>query len=103
MFQVQPQRWHKKKICHWGERKGRRERKQKRKEIWEEIEEFGKRQDGRNGKINDRAQSHTVLMVKWCLAHQPKCSLFDIIVSSLTYAKLQLHSGSSQVEMSILP
>lgn len=52
--------------------------------------------------ISDRAPSPTVLIIKWCLAHHSKCSLFDIIISSLTYAKLQLHSMSSQVEMSIL-
>lgn len=49
-----------------------------------------KETNGRNGRINDSIQFHTVFIIKWCLAHQPKCSLFDIIVSSLTYAKLTI-------------
>lgn len=104
LFQVQPQRdgmKKKKKDLSFIEREGRKERgeKKQRRKIQEEVQ-VGRRQHGR---INDRAQSPTVLIIKWCLTHQSKCSLSDIIVSSLTYANLPLHNMRSQVEMSISP
>lgn len=73
----------KKKDLSFTKGEGRKERggkKQKRREIWEEIEVGKKRQNGRNRRINDRAQSPPVLIIKWCLAHQSKCSVSDIIV-----------------------
>lgn len=90
----------KKKICHLS--RGREGRKEEKKSRGGKSRKKYKLEGDKNGRINDRAQSPTVL-IKWCLAHQSKCSLFDIIVSSLTYANLPLHNLSSQVEMSILP
>lgn len=75
------------------------------KEIQEDIEKEERKlgREGKKGMEESMAGLNPLLLIiiKWCFAHKPKCSLFDIIVSSLTYVKLQLHSMSSQ-EMSIL-